>query len=221
MQQEVLKSWNENADEWVRTLEEKRIPSREVTNNAITSILSQLSATKILDCGCGEGWLTRKMTEIGKESIGIDATSALIANAKTRGQESFYLMSYDDINSGREIPEGPFEVVVFNFSIYQKDGLIQLFKNIKKTMIKNGSILIQTLHPNFMKQQGLPLKSQWIEDSWKGLSGDFKNGHRWFARTFDDWATIFSKSDLLQKERIEVADSENNPVSVIFILSLT
>lgn len=220
MEQEILKSWNENADEWIKTLEEKKIPSREITNEAIVSKISDLGVDNLLDCGCGEGWLTRSMTKIGKKCVGIDATPKLIESAKSKGLETFHLMSYDDISDGVKIPESPFEAVIFNFSLYQKDGLLKLFKNLKKAIHKNGYILIQTLHPYFLKQEGLALKSQWISNSWKGLSGDFKNGHRWYSRTFEDWSTVFSKADLHLKERIEVKDSKNIPISVIFILSL-
>ncbi len=220
MEQEILKSWNENADEWINTLEEKKISSREITNKAIVDVISELGTKKILDCGCGEGWLTRSMTKIGKNCVGIDATSKLIENAKSKGSETFHIMSYDDISSEVQIPESPFDTVVFNFCLYLKDGLLQLFEGIKKVILKNGYIVIQTIHPYFLKQQGLPLKSQWISDSWIGLSGDFKDGHKWYARTFEDWMTEFSKSGLDLKKRIEVRDSENIPVSVIFILTL-
>ncbi|TMM53838.1 class I SAM-dependent methyltransferase [Maribacter algarum] len=220
MEQEILKSWNENADEWIKNLEERKISSREITDKAIVAAISELDANNILDCGCGEGWLTRSMTEIGKNCVGIDATSRLIENARLKGSETFHLMSYEDVISEVQIPESPFDTVVFNFCLYQKDGLVGLFKGIKKVIYKNGHILIQTLHPYFLKQQGLPQKSQWISDSWKGLSGDFKNGHKWYARTFEDWMTEFYKSELDLKEKIEVRDSEKIPLSVIYILTL-
>ena len=113
MEQEILKSWSENADEWIKTLEEKKIPSRAVTNKAIVSTISELGVNKLLDCGCGEGWLARSMTKIGKNCVGIDATSKLIERARSKGPETFHLMSYDDISNGVKIPESPFEAVIF------------------------------------------------------------------------------------------------------------
>jgi len=220
MKNDVLNSWNENADEWIKTLEEKRITSRKVTNTAIVSTISKLVVGKILDCGCGEGWLTRKMTDIGIKSVGVDATAKLIKNARTKGPEAYYAMSYEEISKGKSIPESPFDAAVFNFSLYQKDGLKILFTSIKKAISKSGLIIIQTLHPYFLEQQGLTFKSQWLENSWMGLSGDFKNGHQWYARTITDWQLVFTESDLILKEQIVTKDSMNVPLSVIFVLSL-
>lgn len=219
METEVLKSWNENADEWIRAMDENKIPSRKITNRAITKVLSELSAGKILDCGCGEGWLCRSMSKIGKKSVGIDATPKLIKRAQSKGSEAFYIMSYTDISRGVQIPETPFGTAVFNFSLYQKEGLTLLLKNIKKSISKNGFMVIQTMHPYLLKQQNLSYESQWISDSWKGLSANFKNGHAWYARTFEDWSAVFASCELQIKDRIEVKDFENSLLSVIFVLS--
>lgn len=218
METEVLKSWSENASEWIDILTEKKIPSRTYTNAAIIEILEQIPANKILDCGCGEGWLTRYITSIGKQAIGIDGTQELIDHAKSKKIGRFYRMSYDEISTGVHIPESPFNAVVFNFSIYQKEGLAQLFEHIQKSITEDGFVIIQTLHPSFIKQEKLPYESQWIEDSWKGLPGSFSNGHSWYARTFDDWQSLFADSKLELQDRIEVMNNKNSPVSVIFVL---
>ena len=218
MENETLKSWNENADEWIKTLESKRIPSRPFTDKAIVDLLMRLPATKILDCGCGEGWLTRRMAEMGKKSVGIDATLKLIESAKTKSQENFYHLSYEEIIEGEPILESPFDAAVFNFSLYQKSKLDELLKSIRKNISKNGFLIIQTIHPFFLVEQELPYKSQWIADSWKGLSGNFKNGHSWYARTFEDWVSIFIKSELQLHRTIEVTNDEHSPTSVIFVL---
>lgn len=218
MEKEVLKSWNENANEWIKILESKKIPSRAFTNKAILNLLTELPVSKILDCGCGEGWLTRSMTEIGKKSVGIDATLKLINNAKNSSPESFYQLSFEEIIADKPIPENPFDVAVFNFCLYQKKGMHRLLKKVKESISKNGFVIIQTMHPLFLIQMGLPYESQWIMDSWKGLPGNFKNGHSWYARTLQDWLFVFTKSELQLNKLIEVTNHESLPVSVIFVL---
>lgn len=218
MEKEILKSWDENATEWIRILESKKIPSREFTNKAIINLLTELPVSKVLDCGCGEGWLTRSVAKIGKISVGVDATLKLIENAKNKSSESFYQLSYEEVVAGKSIPENPFEAVVFNFCLYKKNGIEELLKIIKKSISKNGFIIIQTMHPFFLTEQKLPYESQWIMDSWKGLSGDFENGHSWYARTFENWISVFTKSGLQLYKTIEVTNYEHSPVSVIFVL---
>lgn len=218
MEKKVLKSWDENADEWIKIIDSQKIQSRIITNSAIIEFLSQLPSSRILDCGCGEGCLTRSMSEIGKKSVGVDATLTLIEHARTKGPENYYQMSYDEISQGKEIPESPFDAVVFNFCLYQKEGMDLLLNNVKRAIGIKGHIVIQTIHPFFLMDRKLGYASQWIANAWEGLPGNFTNGHEWYARTFEDWSSVFSESGLQLIKIKETRTNESVPLSVIFLL---
>lgn len=218
MKNEIQQSWDKNVDEWDRIIESNQIPSRKFTNQAIIYELKELDAFKILDCGCGEGWLTRAVTSLGKKAIGIDSTVGLIAKAKAKSNNSFYTLSYEEIIDGKTIPELPFDAVVFNFCLYQKENLSILLKKIKNMLVPGGYIIIQTLHPYFLVQNGHGYTSQWLTDSWKGLPGNFVEGHSWYARTFEDWNLVFTESDLKTVQIKEVLNSEKQPISIIYTL---
>ncbi len=155
------------------------------------------------------------MSKMGKIAVGIDAIETLLLNARSKGPESFYQMSYEDIIAGEKIPEAPYDMAVFNFCLYQNEGLDTLLQKTKKSLVKNGKILIQTLHPYFLFSNGLEYKSQMISDSWKGLSGDFSDGHKWYARTFEDWISIISTSGMKVVDLREIIDSNKKPISLI------
>ena len=199
----------------MRIIDSGLIESRQFTNKAIVDILSETSAKNILDIGCGEGWLTRNITKMGKQAVGIDAVEELLINARSKGPEPFYHISYGDIINGKKIPNSPFDAAVFNFCLYQKDGLEDLFESTKKVLSKNGEIIIQTLHPYFLFKNGLEYKSQMVADSWKGLPGAFIDSHYWYARTFDDWLSVFSKCDMKVIELREIVNLEKQPISLI------
>ncbi len=219
MENEIINSWQKNAVEWARIIDSGEIASREFTNKAIVNTIANITAVKILDIGCGEGWLTRAMNLIGKKAVGIDAIEKLLDIARTKGSETYYQMSYEDIIKEIPIPEAPYDAVVFNFCIYQEVGLVNLLKQIKKVLIKNGQFVIQTLHPFFLVQNKLDYKNQWIHDSWKGLPGNFIDGHSWYARTYENWVTVFKESDLQIVEIKEVCNKNQQPVSVVFIVN--
>ncbi len=216
MEDEIIKSWQKNAAEWVRIIEKDKIPSRIFTNEAIVTTLASITAIKILDMGCGEGWLTRRMCSIGKKAVGVDAIAMLLNTARAKGDETYYQISYEEIINGKLIPEAPFDAIVFNFSIYQNELLLSLLKQTKKAVLENGYIIIQTLHPFFLIQQGLEYKSQRVNDSWEGLSGNFIDGHSWYARTFEDWINVFEQCNLRMYELKEICNQKHQPVSVIF-----
>ncbi|RAJ09150.1 class I SAM-dependent methyltransferase [Arenibacter echinorum] len=219
MENNIIESWNKNALEWIKVIDNADIESRKFTNRAIWDLIGNSPAIKILDVGCGEGWLTRSLGTMGKSVVGLDAIPKLLENAEKKGDGTYYQMSYEDIILGKPIPEAPYDAAVFNFCLYQREGLSQLLKQVKKALSENGYIAIQTLHPYFLLQNDLEYKSQWINDSWKGLPGNFTDGHSWYARTFESWMSVIKKAGLQLHQLQEVTNDNNKPLSVIFILS--
>tara|TARA_R110002012_G_scaffold321191_3_gene547979 strand:+ start:24136 stop:24804 length:669 start_codon:yes stop_codon:yes gene_type:complete len=213
---DIKTSWETNAEEWIKVLESQQISSRKFTNEAIMAVLKNSKAIKILDMGCGEGWLSRAITSMGKTAVGLDATASLLANARKKGKEVYHHLSYEDIIDAKKIADAPFDAAVFNFCIYQHKTLNLLLLELKQSVIEKGEIIIQTLHPYFLLQHQLPYQSQWIDDSWKGLAGNFTDGHQWYARTFEDWNSEFQNAGLVLNEIIEVNNEKQIPISVIF-----
>lgn len=219
MENNIIKSWNKNAHEWIKAIDNADIESRKFTNKAIIQLIGNSPAVKILDIGCGEGWLTRSLGTMGKSVVGLDAIPQLLENAKKKGSGTYYQLSYEDIIKGNPIPEAPYDAAIFNFCLYQKEGMDQLLKQVKNVLTENGYIAIQTLHPFFLLQNDMEYKSQWINDSWKGLPGNFTDGHSWYARTFESWISVFKKAGLQLHQLQEVTNDRHNPLSAIFILS--
>ena len=80
----IIKSWNKNALEWIKVIENADIESRKFTNKAILQLIGNSPAIKVLDVGCGEGWLTRSLGTMGKYAVGLDAIAQLLENAKKK-----------------------------------------------------------------------------------------------------------------------------------------
>jgi len=60
-----------------------------VTNRAILDTVLALRARRVLDIGCGEGWLGRALGAEGVAVTGIDAVDSLIAEARRLGGATF------------------------------------------------------------------------------------------------------------------------------------
>ena len=219
MEKEVRDTWEENAREWIDVVSSGQIASRRFTDVAIQDMLKSLSGPKVLDVGCGEGWLTRRLSKMGKRATGVDAIETLLAYARSRGPEPYQCLSYADIIAGNAIINAPFDTAVFNFSLYRKDDVDILFKIIKGQLTDQGYIVVQTLHPYFLIQNGLEYKSQMIRDSWKGLPGNFTGGHSWYARTLGDWVKLVTSADLKIVDIKETLNAENKPISLILAIS--
>jgi len=186
--QQIFDSWEENADEWIRVMENSSISSRSITNPAIVEAIENTGCHKILDVGCGEGWLCRELSLKGMDVTGIDANIRLLEHASSKGLATYVRMSYEEILDNCPLPNAPYECIVFNFSLYLEKETLLLLDRLKNEITPNGTLLLQTIHPIYLYQNQLPYHVQWIADSWKGLEGGFKNGHPFFLRTFSGWA---------------------------------
>ncbi|MEO0570929.1 MAG: methyltransferase domain-containing protein [Bacteroidota bacterium] len=215
MNNAILNSWEKNAKEWNAAIERQNIPSRKYTNKAILEAIMSFGLQKVADLGCGEGWLCREMTKNRIEAIGFDATTALIEMAKGKGNEKYYPLQFEQIIKGQPLPHAPFDGAVFNFSLYQKDRLDLLFKELLNSIDSQGTVIVQTLHPFYLIGQGFGYRSQWLHDSWKGLPGNFEDGHSWYARTIEDWMALISKIPQTSFEIQEIINNEEKPISLL------
>src|ERR1700689_2940465 len=58
----IVESWRNNAHAWTSAVREQRIDSRAlVTDRAIVDAVLARAPRSVLDIGCGEGWLARRL----------------------------------------------------------------------------------------------------------------------------------------------------------------
>ena len=112
-------SWDRNAANWTRVVREGLIPSRRAgTDAAVLDAITERAPRRLLDIGCGEGWLIRAVTaRTGCTAVGIDGAEALIAAARAADPVNDYrMLDYGDLGAA-EIG-ADFDVVVFNYSLF-------------------------------------------------------------------------------------------------------
>ncbi|WPP49377.1 class I SAM-dependent methyltransferase [Catalinimonas niigatensis] len=210
----VLRSWNLNAHRWNTLIDEEKLESRRlVTNQSIVEVLQSLPTKRMLDVGCGEGWLVRRMNEAGREYRGVDGSEMLIKLAQDKGQGNYQCLSYENIIQSSAIEGTPFEGIVLNFALFTKEGAAELLCSLRNHLIPKGKLIIQSLHPEVMPQG-------WEPDVWQGLPDDFVEPYAWYQRSMQEWKELFEDCHLTIENLHEpVHPHTQNPLSVIFVLT--
>jgi 2-polyprenyl-3-methyl-5-hydroxy-6-metoxy-1,4-benzoquinol methylase len=223
-EQDIIRSWYSNAAPWARAIREASIASRKlVTDQAIIDAVSSVSCARILDIGCGEGWLARALSALGMSVTGVDVVPALIAQAvaapRTTGSGSvaFHVQDYASI-SNRHWRCGPFDAAVCNFSLLGRESVDSLIAALPWYLNDSGYLIIQTLHP--VAACGMqPYQDGWREGSWLGFSSDFNHPAPWYFRTLETWTALLQRCgfDIIEC-REPTAGGAVTPASVIWIV---
>ncbi|PYG96780.1 SAM-dependent methyltransferase, partial [Arthrobacter stackebrandtii] len=88
----LLDSWQHNARAWIDAVRSGAIESRrQVTDQAILLTILGRQPGRVLDLGCGEGWLLRALDDRGIESVGVDGDRALVEAARAAGSAEVHL----------------------------------------------------------------------------------------------------------------------------------
>lgn len=217
--EQILASWRRNAAPWSKAVREQQIDSRRlVTDQAIIDAVVSCQPQTVLDLGCGEGWLVRRLLAAGIEAQGVDAVAELLERARHSGVGEYRQLSYEQLADSHI--DSPVDAVVCNFSLLGEVAVEQVFAAMPRLLKPEGVLIVQTLHPReacgeFDYQDG------WRPGTWQGFSSDFAQPAPWYFRTLESWQSLFSRYgfDDIQFQEPLYPES-GKPASVIFTAHL-
>ncbi len=217
----ILNSWKVNADNWIATIDNAEIESRKlVTNDAIINIILEYNPKSVLDIGCGEGWLSRRLRENNINAFGIDAIEELISAAIKKDGTYYKTATFSELANTEANINKKFDAAVINFSLLDKEDAEALIKSLPGYLNVGGKLFIQTLHPLVMAIKDDYITG-WKDGSWSGMRRNFEQPYHWYFRTLENWMQLFKESGLSIKEIKEPLHPETKrPVSIIFVLQL-
>ncbi len=215
----IIQSWTRNAAPWTAAARGGRIESRRlVADGAIIEAILSRSPARVLDVGCGEGWLARALAARDIEVVGVDAVPSLVEAARASGGGDFRVMSYEDIAAGRLALS--VDAIVCNFSLIGRESVERLIESAPALLNPEGALIVQTLHP-LISCGAPPYRDGWRDGSWAGIDGDFADPEPWYFRTIESWMSLFAESGFRSTEiREPLHPQTQKPASIIFISRL-
>lgn len=131
---------------------QNRIDSRQyILLPEIAKIIKSINANKVLDYGCGEGYLSNNIYN-KSVSLGLyDISSEMVELAKKNSIDNNIeeVMAYNDVE---EIPQNIYDTVVLSLvlmTIGEDAKYKKVLENCKKALSEDGLLLIGLTHPCF------------------------------------------------------------------------
>lgn len=214
--EKIIDSWQKNASPWITAIKEQQIKSRQLSTDAvIVDTVMSLLPGSVIDIGCGEGWLSRRLFDAGIEVLGVDAVADLIKQAEKTGAGRYRTLLYEDMLN--QLGGECFDIAVCNFSLLGKESVEHVFAAVRKLLNSNGYFVVQTLHP--LQSCGeQPYRDGWREGSWAGFDSAFSDPAPWYFRTLESWTGLFEKYELHIKQIKEpVHPQTQRPASLLIV----
>jgi trans-aconitate methyltransferase len=105
--------------------------------DSLVEALEPRAGERILDLGCGDGFLTRRIAESGATMVGVDSSPQMIAAAKERGVDA-------RLASGEELPfNREFDAVFSNAALHWMSDQDAVLQGVYRALKPGGRFLAE------------------------------------------------------------------------------
>ena len=217
-EQSIPESWEDNAAAWVEAIHQGRIESRvRATNAAVVSAVREGGGARVLDIGCGEGWLCRAVAEVGMMAVGFDGSAALIAEAEKLGGGEYQVLSYEEFAADPFRIGGVFSTAICNYSLLGED-VLPILRGAAAVLEPGGRLIVQTLHPFTGGGADDRYEDGWRVEDFSGMGSGFRTCMPWYFRTVGSRISQIRLAGLQLEECREPIISERSmPASLLLI----
>ncbi len=131
-----------------------------VIDPALWELIGDVKGLKVLDAGCGNGYLTRKLAKAGAKAVGIDFSHTFIEYCKKREDDEklgceYYKASLTNLEM---IKNNQFDLIVSNIVMVDISDYKQAFKELSRVLKTGKRFVWSNTHPIFGRLSSADLR---------------------------------------------------------------
>jgi SAM-dependent methyltransferase len=144
MEDRIRKQWETNSEAFADLIGGVGTPHHiHILNPCVENLLGEVTGKRLLDAGCGEGYLAREYAKRGAIVTAVDISADLIAVARKKSKEEGIVVEYEvaDVCLLDWIPDNEFDIVLSN--------LVLLNVPCLDVLRQQGCLVLSIVHPAF------------------------------------------------------------------------
>lgn len=143
----------DEGDPWHRTLIDPGLFARIGTLSP---------GTRVLDLGCGNGYISRRLARSGALVVGVDASKELIERAVAREAKDPLGVAYHQTDAAKlsMLQDQSFDLVVANMSLVDFEDASGAIREAGRVLVPGGRFVLSLNHPCF----DVDTRSGWLVD---------------------------------------------------------
>lgn len=200
--EETRAFWNRVARDWETQVGSEGDANRRLNSDPVLwALVGDIRGLKVLDAGCGTGYLSIKLAERGARVTGVDFAERMIAIAKASDPSGDYRV--DSCAELSTVPDAEFDVVIANYMLMDTPDLEDTLTAFHRVLRPGGIVVLVFSHPCFpagrstVLEDGAGVRYQWdfpyferrkrTDPPW----GHFTSEFIWFHRPLSDYWKAF------------------------------
>lgn len=234
--------WNRVADDWQRQVGDDGDRNRRLNSDPVLwDFAGEVTGLRVLDAGCGTGYLTRKLAGRGASVVGVDLSDRMIEIARRSAPDLD--LRVDSVTELATLNDAEFDLLISNYVLMDVPDLESTITSFARVLRPRGAAVVIFSHPCFpqgRRSEGAGGESSYrwdlpyferrrmVDPPWAHFTSEFI----WFHRPLSDYWKAFHAAGFtvtrfeeprLAPERAHLAASERDrrscetrPYSVAF-----
>ncbi|MEU8074586.1 class I SAM-dependent methyltransferase [Catellatospora citrea] len=172
-----IQLWDEAADRYAQHVDGVDDSFYRRLSPFLWRMLGDVSGQRLLDLGCGHGWLTERLRSAGATATGIDGSGALLRHARAAYPKVTF--TEHDLTAGLPRPLRTYHGIVAHMVLMDLPDLERLIADVGASLTPDGVFVFSILHPCFFAQN--PVEDPATGERYRKVTGYLQHERRWIT----------------------------------------
>jgi len=135
---------------------------KTIIDPTLLRVIGECHGKEVLDLGCGNGYLSRRLAKDGAKVTAVDASARMIRNAKAHDPKDSFGIRYMCSDGGKllGIPNAKFDLIIANMSLMDIEEAEGAIKEVSRVLKDGGRFVASICHPCF----DIMSHSSWVSE---------------------------------------------------------